>query len=891
MSRTRKWLAALVAVACPLAATAQDDVVRLLTEQGRFWQARGDHERAIETWEKLLRADPRQPDALYGMAMAALAAGRPLEAQQHLVRLRTAAPQSPYVGRLEQELALHRPGARGKLDAARAAARQGESEQALALYEDVLAGKPPQGELALEYYQTLAAHEDGWIGARAGLQRLVLERPDDLQARLALAQVLSYREDTRTEAIRHLSELAREPAVAESAEASWRQALTWLGEAPAQRHIPLLQAYLQAHPDDSQVSRQLQNAHRAIEAARPVIVPPDPLVLRARAAFDALEAGRLDEAEAEFTHILGVRPRQADALGGMGVLRLRQQRFAEARELLQRASQRGPAQRWREALASAAYWADMQAATLARNRGDLPEARRLLADALGRNPGEPSGHNALAAVQVELGELDAAEQTYRRLLERQPANVDAVQGLVGLLAQGGRAREALQLAARLAPAQQDRIEALGRLRAALALERARAARAQGNLDAAATALEEAVLSDPGNAWVRLDLAHVYVELGATRYAQGLIDTLLASNPDMPDALYLRALIAARAQDWAGVLASAARIPPQLRTSEMSALHRRAWVHSQAAHAGELARQGQPEAALAALEGVTPEAGDDAELLGVLAVAHADAGDPGRALALMRESMRHSVSLPPALQLRYAGLLLATGQDLELAGILRQLDNAELDARQLDTYRQIRHAHTVRQADALRARGQFADAYALLAPTLAARPDDARALAALARLHAEAGDPRQALPLYERALRLEPDHVETLAGAASAAAASGDLRGAQSRIGRALAAAPRNPDVLAAAAHVQRAQGNEREAEALLRQADALRAAATLPVPMSVADTAGVAAAQPAVPAAPPNPFQNRNTGPEKLRLPSAQPLPFGPAEPWGGRPGAPRPSI
>ena len=57
------------ALAAPLA-LAQDAATRALIEQGQYWQSRGDSLRAIEAWEKLLRASPDQPEALYGMARA-----------------------------------------------------------------------------------------------------------------------------------------------------------------------------------------------------------------------------------------------------------------------------------------------------------------------------------------------------------------------------------------------------------------------------------------------------------------------------------------------------------------------------------------------------------------------------------------------------------------------------------------------------------------------------------------------------------------------------------------------------------------------------------------------------------------------------------------------------
>ena len=47
------------------------DVQARLVEQGQYWQGRANAQRAAEAWEKVLRLDPNQVDALYGMGFAA----------------------------------------------------------------------------------------------------------------------------------------------------------------------------------------------------------------------------------------------------------------------------------------------------------------------------------------------------------------------------------------------------------------------------------------------------------------------------------------------------------------------------------------------------------------------------------------------------------------------------------------------------------------------------------------------------------------------------------------------------------------------------------------------------------------------------------------------------
>ncbi|WP_279731127.1 tetratricopeptide repeat protein, partial [Sphingobium yanoikuyae] len=72
--------------------------------------------------------------------------------------------------------------------------------------------------------------------------------------------------------------------------------------------------------------------------------------------FKALDANDLDGAERAFERAVAANRNDADALGGLGLVRLRQGRFGEARDLLDQASQRGSAGQWAQALASARFF-------------------------------------------------------------------------------------------------------------------------------------------------------------------------------------------------------------------------------------------------------------------------------------------------------------------------------------------------------------------------------------------------------------------------------------------------------------------------------------------------------------------------------------------------------
>ncbi len=800
-------LSLAAALSAPLA-WAQDAATRTLIEQGQYWQSRGDSQRAIDAWEKLLRASPNQPEALYGMARALAQQQQPEEAQRYLEQLRRAHPDHRLVERLQQEINVQRNAT--QVQQARTQARAGQAEQAMSSYREALGNAEPTGPLALEYYQTLGGTSGGWDAARRGLERLARESPNDAKISLALAQHLTYREATRREGINQLARLSQDAEVGKAATEAWRKALAWTGTRSAD--IPLYQAFLRAHPNDAAVSARLREVQASQRTARvQATITRDPLRERSSEGFKALEDGDLEAAEADFRSVLQARPNDADALGGMGVLRLRQEEFSQARSYLERASAQGSPARWKQALASATYWTLVEQARAARESGQAEAARSLLEQAVRTDPQEITAQNDLADVQAELGLLEAAEAGYRRVLARQADNPDAIRGLVGVLSQTGKASEALQIVERLSPSQQEKVGALGRLRATQAMGQAKAAAARGDDNAARLALEDALLNDPANPWVRLDLARLYLKMGALNEARGIMDGLLVSNPHMPEALYASALLASESRDWAGALSTLERIPEKNRTRDIAALQKRVWVHVQAAAAAALARQGRIPQAQQMLTQAEPFVGQDPELLGALALAWADAGDPHRALAMVREMLARTPRPDVGLRLQYAATLLKTQQDVELSGILRQLQDTPMSAQDRRGFEDIRVGYILRQVDALRQAGDLAGAYDTLAPLLAERPNDPDVIGALARMYGDNGDHAQAMGLYHRLLEKDPRNLRLLLAAANTATGAKDYNYAESAVLMALQLAPQDPEVLTTAGRVYRAKGQATKA--------------------------------------------------------------------------------
>lgn len=713
-------------------ATAQSLPIRQLIEQGQYWASRGDDQRAAEAWGRALRSDPDQPEALYGLAMIGLGNKRMAEGQKFLGQLKRMHPDSPLVARLEQEIALRGGDAPRQIDKARELAQAGDSDGAVAQYRSALAGKAPQGPMALEYYQTLGYTEKGWDEARSGLEQLARQSPDDYQVKLALGQLLINREATRAAGIRQLQRLSTRPDVGGVATESLRQALSWLGTPP--------------RGADRRGGAQAASPSKSSPAANAAQIATD----------------------------------------------------------------------------TANYWALVQQGAAASKAGNTTEASRLLTQAVKLDTRETTADTLLGTVQAQQGLWAAAESTFRSVLARRVNDADATRGLINVLSQNGKTDEALRLAERLPPDQQNQLGSLGQMRARKALEVAKAAGERGDDDAARTALQDALLFDPSDPWLRLTLARLYLKNGAAEEARGLVDGLLVSHPDMPDALYASALIDADTREWRRASASLERIPPASRNAAITALQRRVTVYLLTGNASALGQQRRMQDAYAQLAQAESAAGNDNELMGAVASSYADLGDAQRAVSVMRQLMARSVNRDVNLQLNYAGLLLRTRQDVELAGILRQLQTQKMTSGQMQSFQDIRNVYTIRQADILRGRGDLVGAYDVIKPVLAARPDDAAALAALARMYADSGNAAKAQELYARLLRDAPDSIEALLGSASAAAVAKDTALADTMLDRAVKVAPADQDVLATAARIYKSQGRTAKAEQMLKAAIALQ---------------------------------------------------------------------
>lgn len=892
------WPALLVAAGClqcsPMVVGAPASPGDALLRSAQMWTAKNRPDIARQMLEKLLLAEPDSAQGLAAMGALWVQEGKLDPANQVLQTLRARHPAHPMTRELETLVRVS--GAQGeKLANMRLLARAGRKAEAAELARELFpqGNAPALGGLALEYHQIVGAAQRGNDSVRQ-LERLYTESGDP---RYRLAAIdLQLTQGVRSDAV-----LPALEALANQAEVNtlqlrsvWRRALDSLSNQAS--NIPRVQRFLNRYPEDEGGVERLaamQQAHeRAQREAR------DPANIALKAAIAALDEGELQQAEDQLLKALELRPNDAESLGHLGLVRLRQGQHAQALALFQQAYKRSPQNKWRDLQTTTRFWGLLRQADLAVEEQALTTAAELVQKALSMQPQNPEALVALADVRKLQADMPAAMALYEQALKHQPDHASALRGLANLLAQQGETTQAMALLDRAAASDPALAGKLAPARAsmlsALADQHIQAKR----LSAALQALESAVLLAPDDPWLRHSLARLYVRLELPRFALGVMDDGVGQQPALSAMRYARALIRSAVDDDAGALEDLGQIPVAERTDSMLAMVRRAVIQSLLAQATGPDWGGQTTALLNAAE---ERAGDDVGLLQSVAFAWNRLGQPEQGRAVFDRLVERAPKITPELQLQHAQWMNRVRDDRALARLLPELlgttgwDDAQQNqllalyadhqARQIEAHQEDGDAPAARQlaqaplpavpdaslrertrARLLMAASEYADAAAALEQVLASEPDDADLRLELGRAWARAARPDQARAQAQWLQNNLPgDHLEAQLALLRLWQLIGDdtqVRALSDRLLREVAsgaqtptgAAPQNPqalatapqrlglqsEVLSTAARLERAEGRYAQAVGLFQQALNIEALGENGVPQAPAATPPVA---------------------------------------------------
>ena len=498
-----------------IAPNATRDAVAVLIGKGDYWSNRSP-DLAIVALRQALALQPDNVDALVMLAGLQLDRGDVPAAAAPLGRLHQVAPSDARVAALDQRAG------RGPLDPsllseARRLADAGKPADALEVYAKAFGAGPPPPLYFIEFYMTMARLNDRAPEARAAMARHVTEDPSDLQAQLAYAQLLSYYEPTRGDALDRLQALSQQRPIEPMVRQSWRQTLLWQGASfQAQAN---LKAYLARYPSDPQLDT-LQQEYRGS-------LPDESTRLR-MAAYEDMENKHYQDAEKKFQFAFDNNPGDADSLIMLAVLRNIKHQPIEAKRLAEQAIAIAPDRRddfikaiGGDAVADAGFDDQIEIARLT-TIGQYDAAEHLLAQSIARHESAASLVQ-LGAIQMHAGRLDAAESSLRRARSLKPDSGDASYELAHLVALKGRYDDSGVLLTEAAGLYGSAKSRLGLRKVAIGRAELLRIRAATLDDAAATKLYQAALvSDPANMAIRVDLARLLQKGGQPDQARAVM---------------------------------------------------------------------------------------------------------------------------------------------------------------------------------------------------------------------------------------------------------------------------------------------------------------------------------------------------------------------------------
>ena len=786
---------------------SSSSIYGLLFEQASMWRERNRPDLAAQSLRKILESQPDNTEALFQLGSIELQSQRFDQVRATIERLRQIDPNDARAAELERAMALGQTDEVALAEARRLAAA-GAYDRAIAQYQRAFRGGPPPFDLAVEYYETLAGTGAGWDEARIRLKALAERSYATSRTKFAYARILTYNEQTRREGIVLLAELASDPAVGQASFEAMRQAMLWLTVGPQDK--PFFESYLQRFPGDTVVRDKLVDAQRPVRQ--------DPLGAALAEAYRLSDQGLNDQAVARFEGILQADPTNVDAVAGIGIVRLRQERFTDARDQLDKAIKMAPSRAadWAPALEAANFWLSYREAVALRDRGDLAQAEKLVRP-LADHAGTPRERGTAQALMGDLlrrqGKQREAESYLRDALSRDPGNKEAQAGLYQVLTAQGRDTRSEPLLANLDPSVRTRIQSDGAQQAAQRLRTQAAGLERSQPERAEQLYREAMRLDPSSPWTRYDLAKLLARQGKVAEAQPLIDELVASG--RPESIYAAAVYYSEQSRTGEAVALLDRIPVNQRSARMNTLRndlRNAGDTDQliaAAKAGDAGARATL-AARANAPNATPAQQANA------ALALAKIGDRAQAMAVVRRlSARKDLSADTLRTMFYAAS--EAGQDAEASTLLARISK-NTGGRDVAN---LQESLAIQQADRLRTQKNLTAAYDVLLPYVSGPSPSVGVRLALARVYKDSNFGEQAIQVLDGIMVSSPADADTLQQAVNIAIDLRRYERADVWLAEALRLQPQNPRLYMVQARLLRAQGDNTGAKRALETAQQL----------------------------------------------------------------------
>ncbi len=404
-------ITALAVSNCGAQATSSE----ILLQRARTLESQNHLDLAARVWDQVLLSEPNSVEALTGLARYAEQQRNTKEAEQYLKRAKSIdpnaaiAPRSAGTTHRTIDASVLTPEQNSKLQEAAHLSADHKSEEAMQLYREVFKDKPPEGDYALAYYETLGGIPAERSTAVARLHEFAKRHPDDQRYALAVAKLLTYSPQSRAQGLRELEAIHGDDKINEATRLAWRQVLVWEKGNPA--YEASVEQYLKRYSDTSLQSElgPVQPHRSAADIAKGN---------DEQAAYKALQQGNLPEAESMFEKLRVVYPSDPQPFLGLAFVRMKQERFAEAVDLLEAANARGAQKdkNIQQTLETARFWKQMQAGNTLLQEDRLEEASASFHQALLLRPDYPDAIRGVAGTLMKEGDFREAIPLYQKLI-------------------------------------------------------------------------------------------------------------------------------------------------------------------------------------------------------------------------------------------------------------------------------------------------------------------------------------------------------------------------------------------------------------------------------------------------------------------------------------------
>lgn len=532
----RKFKLSLLGVSLGIAlmpfADAAPSAQQQLLEQVRLGEATHREDLVRQSLYRLELIDPNNPDVVAARFRYLLRQGDNDGAQKQLERLSQLAPSSDAYKSSQTTMLLATPEGRQSLQQARLQATTGHAEEAVAAYDKLFKGNPPQGDLEVEYWSAVAKIPARRNQAINQLKAINARSPGNNTLQNTLAQLL-FDNDRPAEGFVILEQMAKSNAGRNAAATIWYTQIKDLPVSDAS--VKALQKYLMVFSEGDNVAA----ARSKLSEQQKQLSDP---TFRARAqGLAAVEAGQGGQAVSELQQAVKANQSDSEAVGALGQAYSqrgdRASAVAQFKKALAMDPQSGSRSKWESLLKVNSYWLAIQQGDAALKANNVDQAERLYQQA--RNIDNTDSYAVLGLGDAAMARKDypAAERYYQQTLRMDSGNTNAVRGLANLY-RAQSPEKASAFIATLSASQRRSIDDIERgLENDRLAQQAETLENQGNWAQAAELQRRRLALDPGSVWITYRLSRDLWQAGQRSQADAQMSALARQKPNDPEQVY------------------------------------------------------------------------------------------------------------------------------------------------------------------------------------------------------------------------------------------------------------------------------------------------------------------------------------------------------------------